>query len=133
MKSSPSPRGGLCRLDDLEDPGSLGFSVSTSGGLMEILVVRKGNQVYGYLNNCPHTGGPLDWITGRFLDLYRQYIQCATHAALFRISDGVCVYGPCAGDRLTPVPMAIEAGEVILLAGDAVASTSRGTPDCPCG
>jgi nitrite reductase/ring-hydroxylating ferredoxin subunit len=93
---------------------------------MDILVVRQGNRVYGYLNNCPHTGGPLDWVPGQFLDLDREHIQCATHAALFRIADGVCVCGPCAGDHLTPVTMAVEAGEVILLVADAVTGITWG-------
>lgn len=104
----------LCRLDDIEDPGSRGVSVNSGDILQEIIVVRKGVRVYGYLNSCPHTGGPLDWMPDRFLDLERKYIQCSTHAALFRIDDGVCVAGPCSGDRLTPVRLIIEAGEVIL-------------------
>ena len=90
---------------------------------MDILVVRQGYRVYGYLNTCPHSGGPLDWVPDQFLDPAREYIQCATHAALFRITDGVCVYGPCASDRLTPVPTAVEAGEVVLIVTDAAGCT----------
>jgi nitrite reductase/ring-hydroxylating ferredoxin subunit len=82
---------------------------------MDLLVVRRGNRVYGYRNSCPHTGGPLDWVSGEFLDLERKYIQCATHAALFRITDGVCVYGPCAGGQLTPVPLVVQDGDVNLI------------------
>jgi nitrite reductase/ring-hydroxylating ferredoxin subunit len=44
----------------------------------------------------------MDWVTDQFLDLDREYIECATHAALFCIWDGVCVAEPCAGDCLTP-------------------------------
>jgi naringenin degradation protein FdeD len=93
---------------------------------MEMLVVRQGGLVFGYLNTCPHTGGPLDWVPGQFLDPAREYIQCATHAALFRITDGVCVYGPCAGDRLRSVPTTIEDGEVVLFMTDAAAGCTRG-------
>jgi nitrite reductase/ring-hydroxylating ferredoxin subunit len=125
MTSSASPCGRLCRLDDLEDPGSRGFPVLYAGGVLDILVVRRGGHVYGYHNTCPHTGGPLDWVPDQFLDLAREYIQCATHGALFRIADGVCVYGPCAGDRLRPVPMAVEDGEVVLLVTDAVTGLAR--------
>jgi nitrite reductase/ring-hydroxylating ferredoxin subunit len=96
-----------------------------AGEMSDILVVRRGKNVYGYLNTCPHTGGPLDWVPDQFLDLTREYIQCATHGALFRIADGVCVYGPCAGDRLTPVPTAVEAGEVVLFDTDAVTGLAR--------
>ena len=117
MTSGLFPHSRLCRLDDLEDPGSRGFSVPTAVETMDILVVRLGSIVYGYHNTCPHTSGPLDWVPDQFLDPAREYIQCATHAALFRITDGICVSGPCAGDRLTPVPITVEAGDVILLAG----------------
>jgi len=125
MTPGSSPRGRLCRLDDLEDPGSRGFPVLFAGGMSGILVVRRGLHVYAYLNTCPHAGSPLDWVPDQFLDLNREYIQCATHGALFRIEDGVCMYGPCAGDRLTPVPTAVEAGEVVLLVTDAVTGLVR--------
>ena len=77
-------------------------------------LVREGEQVYGYTNSCPHTGGPLDWVPDQILSLDKQYIQCATHDALFRLQDGVCVSGPCAGERLAAVPVAVESGEVVL-------------------
>jgi nitrite reductase/ring-hydroxylating ferredoxin subunit len=37
---------------------------------------------------------------------------------LFRITDGYCVAGPCAGDRLTSVPVTVDAGEVVVLPRD---------------
>ena len=68
----------------------------------------------GYVNSCPHTGGPLDWIEGQFLDLNGQYIVCATHGALFRIEDGHCLAGPCKGKGLTAVEVVVVEGEVRL-------------------
>jgi nitrite reductase/ring-hydroxylating ferredoxin subunit len=110
----------VCRLEDIEDPGSKGMTVSIAGQLQDIFVVRQGDSVFGYLNSCPHTDGPLDWTPDRFLDLDGRYIQCAMHAALFRVEDGRCIAGPCNGDRLTPVPVEVDAGVVRLevLAGD---------------
>lgn len=104
----------LCRLEDIEDPGSKGMTISIAGQLQDIFVVRQGDSVFGYLNSCPHTGGPLDWTPDRFLDLDGRYIQCAMHAALFRVEDGRCIAGPCNGDRLTPVPVEVDAGVVRL-------------------
>ena len=34
------------------------------------------------------------------------------HGALFRLEDGVCVAGPCAGERLKPWPVAVIDGVV---------------------
>ena len=39
-------------------------------------------------------------------------VICPHHSALFRLPEGVCHEGPCRDDRLTPVPLAVEAGVV---------------------
>ncbi|HEX3066756.1 MAG TPA: Rieske 2Fe-2S domain-containing protein [Dongiaceae bacterium] len=108
---SPNPGGeALCRLDEIRDPGSKGFEREEGS----IFLIRRGGEVTGYVNSCPHTGGPLDWIEGQFLDLNGQYIVCATHGALFRPGDGHCIAGPCAGDRLKPVAVTLRDGVVYL-------------------
>ena len=104
----------ICRFEELDDPGSRGAAVTIAGQLQDIFVVRRGSNVYAYLNSCPHTGAPLDWTPDRFLDLDGAHIQCAMHAALFRIDDGRCIAGPCNGDRLTPVTVRVESGIVWL-------------------
>ena len=110
--STPIP---LCRLDELADPGSRGLVIRHAGSDYHVFVVRRGNQAHGYLNSCPHTGAPLDWVQDEFLSPDQSHIQCAMHAALFRLDDGVCVAGPCAGQALTRLPVAVEDGVVMLL------------------
>ncbi|MCG7897040.1 MAG: Rieske 2Fe-2S domain-containing protein [Candidatus Thiodiazotropha lotti] len=105
----------LCRFEQLEDPGSRGFSVELEGDTQEILVVRKGERVYGYLNRCPHTGINLEWQPDQFLDLSQSYIQCVTHGALFRVEDGLCLRGPCAGDALSPIQVELRDGEIVAI------------------
>lgn len=104
----------LCRLDELTDPGSRGFTIESNGQPLEIFLVRKGTAVYGYRNTCPHTGGPLDWQPDEFLDDDREHIMCATHAALFRIEDGYCLAGPCRRQNLTPIALEIVDGDIHL-------------------
>ncbi|PKU23454.1 Rieske (2Fe-2S) protein [Telmatospirillum siberiense] len=104
----------LCRLDELEDPGSAAFTFGEEDLRRAGLIVRRGGSVFAYLNNCPHNGSPLDWQAGRFLDLDRRFILCATHGASFRIEDGFCLGGPCAGKSLTPVPVTLADGTVWL-------------------
>lgn len=65
-----------------------------------------------FVNDCPHARSPLDWKPGEFLDFERRYILCTTHGAKFRIRDGMCVHGPCLGQPLTPVPLAVCDGRV---------------------
>ncbi len=107
----------ICRLDELDHGDSRGFTLEQAGKLHAIFVVRQAGRVYAYLNRCPHTGAPLDWVPDRFLDLDGTHIQCANHAALFRIEDGACLAGPCNGTGLEPLAVEINAGLVQLRAG----------------
>lgn len=108
----------VCHLDELNDPDSRGLTLCVNEQLHDVFIVRQGRQVFGYQNSCPHTGGPLDWVPNQFLSLDKDYIQCATHAALFRLSDGHCVAGPCAGEQLTSVAVIVDAGEIVVLHRD---------------
>jgi len=91
----------LCSLDDIEDGQSAGFAVDLNAGRIGVMVIRRGDTVHTYINSCPHIGTPLDFKPGQFLDTAREHILCSTHGALFRINDGHCISGPCAGQNLT--------------------------------
>lgn len=104
----------LCRLDEIDDPGSRVFRLGSGAEMRAVFIVRHNGRVVAYENSCPHTGSPLDWRPGGFLDLEKRHILCATHGALFRIEDGYCLAGPCAGQGLKPVAIAIEAGCISL-------------------
>ena len=101
----------LIRLDDIEDGGSarVGGDGRADNGLM---VLRRGEAVFVYVNRCPHLGLPLDFKPGQFLDPDRTLIQCANHGAQFQIEDGVCVFGPCMGRDLEAVPVEVRDGAV---------------------
>ena len=107
----------LCAVKDISDGGSEGFFTETPDGRLLYMVVRRGEDVFVYKNACPHTGMPLDFQPGRFLTADGALIQCSTHGAKFRIEDGLCVSGPCMGDRLEPVAVEIRDGEVFLSEG----------------
>ncbi len=101
----------LCALYDTPDPGAKGFRIA---GRARIFVIRSGANVFGYVNVCPHQGTTLDWKPDAFLTLDKGLIQCATHGARFEIATGACAGGPCGGRALTPVPLRIENGMVML-------------------
>jgi nitrite reductase/ring-hydroxylating ferredoxin subunit len=105
----------LCRLEEIEDGEGRGFSLGEGTEAVDIVVVREGERVYGYVNSCPHTGTPLDWTPDQFMSEDGGHILCATHGALFRIENGHCLAGPCMGDSLTAAPVALDgAGRVVL-------------------
>lgn len=91
--SKQEMRDGFCKTIQIPDGG---FG-------RELFAVFSNGQYFVYENQCPHTGSPLDWLPDQFLNLDKSMIQCATHNALFRIEDGYCVSGPCAGQALKAV------------------------------
>jgi nitrite reductase/ring-hydroxylating ferredoxin subunit len=107
----------LCEVSALPEGASRGFNISTPAGDEAVFLVHRHGCIVAYRNSCPHTGAPLDWVPDRFLNLDGDLIQCATHDALFRIEDGVCVAGPCPGKRLFPTDIVIENGVVYADAG----------------
>jgi nitrite reductase/ring-hydroxylating ferredoxin subunit len=101
----------LCRLEEIADGRAKAFHLGDDA----IFVVRAGRQIYGYRNACPHTGGPLDWDDEGFLSNSGDHILCQTHGALFRIDTGACLAGPCLGDCLATVAVALDARDRVVL------------------
>ena len=107
----------LFARDQLSDPGCRGFSVSYDGRFIQGFVVCKNLQLYAYVNSCPHTGAPLDWVDNQFLDREETFIQCASHDARFEIASGLCVAGPCVGQSLTSLQIELVDGQINLVTG----------------
>ncbi len=105
----------LCRLADVPDGGSNGFAVHCRGALLRFMILRRNDHVFVYVNRCPHAGLPLDFRPGRFLDLERTHSLCTNHGAVFRIEDGFCVSGPCAGESLRRRETEVRNGTVYLV------------------
>jgi nitrite reductase/ring-hydroxylating ferredoxin subunit len=105
----------LCQLEEFPPGSSRGFTVVTPDGTEDIFLVRASACIVAYRNSCPHTGGPLDWVPDQFLSLDGDLIQCATHDALFRIDDGVCVKGPCTGQSLQAITVEVEGKQVSVI------------------
>lgn len=106
----------ICRLDDLREGGSHGFTIGRGDWPLRGFVVSVGGEVRGYVNRCPHAGHPLNLRPHHFLSPDSAMILCQSHGALFEKLTGYCVAGPCAGRSLEPVPLRIESGFVLLAA-----------------
>ena len=76
-------------------------------------VLRLGERAIGYIDSCPHVGWPLAFLGDLYLTRAKDKILCSGHGALFRLEDGVCVVGPCAGDRLADWPVEVVDGTVV--------------------
>lgn len=125
----------LCCIAEIDDPGARlfefgepnrdGDNLDPRDWPVSVFVVRQGDQVHGYINRCPHAGHQLNWIGERFLNRERDHILCASHGAMFEIDSGVCIAGPCPGERLLPVALEIEAGEIAITAATLRALEAR--------
>ena len=112
MKNIPQK---LCQINQIADDDCAGFVAERNGKREGFIVVRKKDKIFVYVNSCPHIGTPLDFSPGQFFNLDKNLIMCSTHGALFRVDDGFCISGPCAGQFLTNVPIDIIDGSVFVL------------------
>jgi nitrite reductase/ring-hydroxylating ferredoxin subunit len=97
----------ICHLSDLEEGRARGFD-PFGRGRDTVFAVRKGDDVYAYLDLCPHYGRTaLPWKKNAYLTADADFIFCSAHGATFDIETGACVLGPCIGQSLTPVRVEI--------------------------
>ena len=102
----------LCQLSDLDDPGSRGFVLQIGDAFFHGFVVKKGGEVAGWVDRCPHAGFPIAMELDRYLSNDGSVILCGWHGAVFEPLSGACVGGPCAGGKLTPWPVQVVDGIV---------------------
>ncbi|RKR31362.1 MULTISPECIES: Rieske 2Fe-2S domain-containing protein [Paraburkholderia] len=98
----------LCELGALPQVGARGFDLR-GRGVDDIFVIRQHGLLRGYRNSCPHwPGATLPWCKHGYLDRRMDYIVCHGHGAKFTLDEGLCVLGPCVGQRLESIPLRIE-------------------------
>lgn len=111
---APMPGTVLGRLEDIPDGDAREFVFGRGTTVFSMFVVRRGENVYGYLNICPHYSSPLNQRVGHFLNDDKSRIRCSMHFAEFRIEDGFGIAGAATNCWLDPVPVHVEAGEIVI-------------------
>lgn len=108
----------VCAAEDIAPGEARPFRLSrahASGEMrpFSIFIVRDDNGGYfGYLNTCPHEKSWLNIGDGEFLTAEKNALRCGRHGALFEISTGRCMQGPCKGANLEPIAIAVIGGDV---------------------
>ena len=105
-----------CPAADVPPGGSAKFRLHRGTRAVEGFVVHHDGDFHAYVNRCPHVGTPLDLWPNEFFTEDGRWLVCSTHGAIFTPSTGVCVAGPCAGDRLHPLPVRRD-GDVLVVGG----------------
>ena len=100
----------VCAASELEEDQARGVEIDGKS----VVLVKKDGQVHAYLNWCPHLGIELNFMPDQFLDSDNAFLMCANHGALFEIDSGHCLSGPCSGDALMKIDVAIEGDQILL-------------------
>ena len=103
---APLPGTELGAVDAIPDGQGREFRFGPEHDAFRMFVVRRGCEVFGYVNVCPHFSLRLNYRPDQFTTRDGE-ILCSMHFALFRFDDGVCIDGACPGRALDPVPVEI--------------------------
>ena len=100
--------------DDLRPGQSLTFSLECHGRRLDAFVIKYGDAIYAYVNQCRHIPMTLDWVENQFFTEDGNYLICATHGAYYKPDTGECVDGPPCGRFLFPVPLRVADGRILV-------------------
>lgn len=103
----------LCLLEEVPDGGARVIDAVRTG--VSIVVLRRGEHAWAYVNRCPHFSVPLDFEPGTISCYRAQVLMCAHHSALFRFEDGYCIEGPCAGATLDALTVGVDVSGWVML------------------
>jgi nitrite reductase/ring-hydroxylating ferredoxin subunit len=118
----------VCRVSELGVHGARAFTIGAGDWPLRGFVLRAGGELRAYVNRCPHAGHPLNLLPDRFFTPDGALLLCSSHGALFEKATGYCVAGPCAGRSLTPVPLEVQCGLVMIAASADLAALADAPP-----
>jgi nitrite reductase/ring-hydroxylating ferredoxin subunit len=93
------------------------FTLECGGRVVKGFVVNFEGRYGAWVNRCAHVGTPLDLWPNEFFTEDGRALICSTHGALYEPDTGLCTAGPCAGDRLTPLPLSVQDDTLVVRCG----------------
>ncbi len=102
----------VVRGSDVPDGGAIFWTQGEGKEAFRLIVLRSGQQVFGYVNRCAHFGVPLAEKLGQLIFRPHESISCNVHYARYGWRDGRCVSGECDGVGLMPVPLIVDGDSV---------------------
>ena len=102
----------LCSVSDVADGTARVVELGRSWPIVEVIVMRRGDRWIGYHNRCAHLPVPLNLLANVFV--IGDALVCDHHSARFRIDDGYCTDGPCKGESLASVALAVRDGAIVV-------------------
>jgi nitrite reductase/ring-hydroxylating ferredoxin subunit len=102
----------IAAAEGIEEGKTITFSFTRDDRLQEGFVGRFKGNIFAYENTCRHIPITLDYGDNRFFDSTGETLMCQTHGAIYEPDTGLCVRGPCAGERLFALEIVEENGVV---------------------
>ena len=91
---------------------TLKFQVQRAGRTIEAFLARFQGRLVAYENQCRHLPLTLDYDDNRFFATDGHHFLCQNHGALYEPQAGLCLRGPCEGQRLKPLSIQVVDGIV---------------------
>ena len=116
MPGCDSVLGGLVvgNTTDIAPGSARKFQLRCGGKAIDGFVVNFKGKFYAYINRCCHIPIPLDWVDNEFFTKDKRHLICMTHGATYEPNTGLCIDGPCPGEYLEVIPVAVKQGQVIV-------------------
>ena len=103
----------MSRIGNIEDfTDNRTTSLRSDSG--DLLVFKRGEQLFIYENKCPHVLDTLDPEGGSLASPDGLLITCQRHGAQFLSHSGECVGGPCLGESLSSIAFTLSKGDIYL-------------------
>ena len=113
MTPLAAPRGvALARREDVPDAGAVVVYAGDGDARVSLILTRQGDALACFRNRCAHANYPLQRADGRIVVHEARYLVCAAHGASYTLTDGACAGGPCNGDGLERIAIAVRDGVV---------------------
>ncbi|WP_222916553.1 Rieske 2Fe-2S domain-containing protein [Natrinema sp. SYSU A 869] len=103
----------IAPLADVPTNGTLRCEARRDRRGTELILRREGSEVSAWRNSCPHKP-EVRIDPGPGAIVRDDQLVCHEHGARFECDDGVCTAGPCRGDALDSIAVAVRDGAVYL-------------------
>jgi nitrite reductase/ring-hydroxylating ferredoxin subunit len=110
----------ICEVEEIPRGGARAFDLAEPDGAggqkpFRLVIARNARgDHFAYRNACPHQGVWLNVGSGKFFDDSGALLRCGRHGATFDLASGTCVSGPCQGERLQRIEVAVVTGDVCI-------------------
>lgn len=102
----------MAALSEIADGGAAFWTCGDGPKTFRLIILRSGEQAFGYVNRCAHFGVPLAEKIEQLIFKPHQSLSCNVHYARYTWQEGYCEFGDCEGENLLRVPLEVSAGVV---------------------